>query len=38
VPGAQAGGKVILLYDPDPDQLASVACSQQWQATSLRGR
>jgi hypothetical protein len=34
----QAGGKVILLYDPDPDQLASVACSQQWQATSLRGR
>jgi hypothetical protein len=38
VPGAQTGGKIILLYDTDPDQLACVACSQQWQATSLRGR
>jgi hypothetical protein len=24
------------LYDTDPDQLACVACGQQWQAISLR--
>jgi hypothetical protein len=27
----------VVLYDTDPDQLACVACGQQWQATSLRG-
>jgi Phage capsid family len=27
----------VVLYDPDPDQLACIACGQQWQATSLRG-
>jgi hypothetical protein len=27
----------VVLYDVDPDQLACVACGQQWQATSLRG-
>ena len=28
----------VVLYDVDPDQLACVACGQQCQATSLRGR
>jgi hypothetical protein len=27
----------VVLYDTDPNQLAGVACGQQWQATSLRG-
>jgi hypothetical protein len=27
----------VVLYDSDPDQLACIACGQQWQATSLRG-
>ena len=27
----------VVLYDVDPNQLACVACGQQWQATSLRG-
>jgi hypothetical protein len=27
----------VVLYDVDPDQLACIACGQQWQATSLRG-
>jgi hypothetical protein len=27
----------VILYDTDPDQLAGIACGQQWQATSLRG-
>jgi hypothetical protein len=29
----QAG---VVLYDTDPDQLACIACGQQWQPTSLR--
>jgi hypothetical protein len=28
----------VVLYDTDPDQLACIACGQQWRATSLRGR
>ena len=27
----------VVRYDTDPDQLACIACGQQWQATSLRG-
>jgi hypothetical protein len=25
----------VILYDTDPDQLACIACGQQWQVTSL---
>ena len=27
----------VVRYDTDPDQLACIACGQQWQTTSLRG-